>query len=177
MVYKVVINGAPTVGKDTFCNYCIDYLICCCGNGYIISSVDFVKEVAKFCSWDGTKTPENRAFLSNLKDLLTEWNDIPYRHMMGMTKEIEGWCEHLDVPVIIFYMIREPEEIKKFVERNPGTITVRIMHPSVEESKQSNHADANIANYNYDLYIIAETLEQLRENARIFVERLMKGEL
>jgi len=28
--------------------------------------------------WDGGKTPEDRRFLSDLKDALTRWKDVPY---------------------------------------------------------------------------------------------------
>ena len=37
----------------------------------VISTVDFVKQIARECGWDGVKTPRNRKFLSDLKDLLT----------------------------------------------------------------------------------------------------------
>ena len=49
----------------------------------IISTVDFVKEVAKFCGWNGQKTPKDRKFLSDLKNILTQWNDIPYKDIIG----------------------------------------------------------------------------------------------
>ena len=32
----------------------------------IVSTVDFVKEIAARWGWDGTKTPQNRKFLSDL---------------------------------------------------------------------------------------------------------------
>ena len=64
----IIINGKAEVGKDTLVTMCKDLL----GANRIlnISTVDFVKEVANFCGWDGTKTPENRKFLSDLKDLV-----------------------------------------------------------------------------------------------------------
>ena len=71
----VVINGAMTSGKDTFCEFCKDYR----GN-YIasISTVDYIKEIASNVGWDGKKTPEARKFLSDLKDLTTEFNIIEF---------------------------------------------------------------------------------------------------
>ena len=44
-----------------------------------VSTVDKVKEIAAECGWDGVKSPKNRKFLSDLKDLLTEWGDVPYK--------------------------------------------------------------------------------------------------
>ena len=76
----VIINGKSSVGKDCFVTMCKEIL----GAEYVcnVSTVDFVKEVAEFCGWDGTKTPENRKFLSDLKDLLTDWNDIPLKRFV-----------------------------------------------------------------------------------------------
>lgn len=73
----VVINGFPGAGKDEFVSCCKKLI----GEPYVrnISTVDFVKYIATECGWDGTKTPKNRAFLSNLKDLLIEWNDVPFK--------------------------------------------------------------------------------------------------
>ena len=59
----IIINGAAGSGKDTFANMCIDNNN---GAGAIISMADAAKDVAKFCGWDGEKTPKNRKFLSNL---------------------------------------------------------------------------------------------------------------
>ena len=60
----VIINGIGGSGKDTFVVMCKDVL----GANRVlnISTVDFVKEVAKFCGWDGSKQPEDRKFLSDL---------------------------------------------------------------------------------------------------------------
>ena len=65
----VVINGSGGVGKSTFIELCREWD----NRVFETSTVDFVKEVAKMCGWDGTKTDENRKFLSDLKDLLSQW--------------------------------------------------------------------------------------------------------
>ena len=72
MIY--VVNGSPGAGKTTFetnVQKCMGDSFC-----YILSTVDFVKEIAKKCGWDGTKDLKNRKFLSDLKDLLTNWNNV-----------------------------------------------------------------------------------------------------
>ena len=78
MVKVVVINGRPGCGKTTFEQICQDMCKPNLSNFQeerivqvaITSTVDFVKEIALNCGWDGSKTLENRRFLSDLKDLL-----------------------------------------------------------------------------------------------------------
>ena len=81
----IVVNGAPRAGKDTFCEMVQKIMEERVGpySCRIISTVDFVKEVAKFCGWNGQKTPKDRKFLSDLKDILTQWDDIPYKDIIG----------------------------------------------------------------------------------------------
>ena len=79
MVKVIICNGRPGVGKTTFQEMCQIYAREEWENKIrvdITSTVDFVKDIAKQCGWDGTKDLKNRKFLSDLKDLLTEWNDV-----------------------------------------------------------------------------------------------------
>ena len=70
----LAINGAPGSGKTTFENMLAKEM----GRYYDSrSTIDLVKQVAKLCGWDGTKDLKSRKFLSDLKDLLTEYNDAP----------------------------------------------------------------------------------------------------
>ena len=167
----VVINGAPTCGKDTFVKLCQKYLLWC-GN---FSTVDFVKEVAAHAGWDGTKTPHNRKFLSDLKDLLTEWNDVPFHkveyEMMRYEKEAESYDFSSD-DVLCFVHCREPWEIRKFVDIL-GAKTLLIRRPEVEENEQSNHADSEVFNYDYDYTIVNDgTLWDLEKRAANFILEL-----
>lgn len=72
-----IINGSGGVGKDTFCNL-VDEV----SNGqvYSYSSVNLVKKVAEMCGWNGAKEEHDRKFLSDLKDLLTKYNDAPFKN-------------------------------------------------------------------------------------------------
>ena len=158
-------------GKDTFVNCCQEQLLWC-GN---FSTVDFVKEVATMCGWDGTKTPENRAFLSDLKDLLTKWNDIPYKKVV---KEICLLCSQAECydfssdDVLCFIHCREPEEIQKFVDKL-GAKTLLIRRAAVEDGEQSNHADEKVFEYKYDYTIDNNgTIDELKNKARQFMEEL-----
>lgn len=167
----VVINGAPTAGKDAFVKLCQNYLLWC-GN---FSTVNFVKEIAAKCGWDGTKTPENRAFLSNLKDLLTNWKDVPYKKVEQAIQSYEKQAIGYDFAsedVLCFVHCREPWEIQKFVDRL-GAKTLLIRRPEIETKEQSNHADSDVFNYNYDYTIMNDgTLWDLEKKAANFVLEL-----
>ena len=145
----------------------------------IISTVDFVKEVARFCGWDGRKTSKDRKFLSDLKDLLTEWNDGPYNDIYDYFHKCKKYwkeCGYKEENCILFVMCREPKEIQKFVDRI-GARTLVIRRTSVEELPQSNHADADIYNYKYNSYIYNDgTLEDLEGLANRFTTLFLKGE-
>ena len=167
----VIINGPGAAGKSTFVEYCkeIHYLTA------EYSTVDLVKEAATLCGWDGTKDLKNRKFLSDLKDLLTEWNDVPYKKIIESRDNLQDYLDYLGYDAnkgIIFTHCREPEEIKKFVDRE-NAITVLLRRAAVENLEQSNHADANVFNYEYD-YVIENngSLDELWEKATKFLEEI-----
>ena len=152
MVKVVVVNGRPGVGKTTFEELCNDKAesLRFLGkrNIYIevISTVDFVKEVATFCGWDGVKTLKSRKFLSDLKDLLAEWNDVPFKKIEEKVYEL---AEEKEENHILFVDSREPKEIERFKQTFQAT-TLLIRRPGDEDIETSNHADAGVFDYNYD---------------------------
>jgi hypothetical protein len=175
-----VINGAPGSGKTTFENICREK--CNMFNrvpGFnknhmlwidICSTVDFVKELAFECGWDGTKTLKNRKFLSDLKDLLTEWDDVPFKKIEERAQLRARDASAVDW--ILFVDCREPAEIQKLKERL-NAITVLIRRDSVESNETSNHADANVMNYNYDLTIFNNSdIIDLENRANDFIKYL-----
>lgn len=167
----VIINGMPRAGKDLFVFYCQQHMTWCKN----ISTVDFVKQVANFCGWDGTKSPKNRAFLSDLKDLLTQWGDIPFKKVKKEAEHFNNEALLYDFDtdeVLIFIHSREPQEIARFV-REMGAKTLLIRRTAIENSEQSNHADAEVFNYDYD-YIIENngTKEELETKAKDFLTNL-----
>lgn len=169
MVNVVVVNGFPRSGKDTFVNLCKNKLG---AFGVSVSTVDFVKYLAEQSGWDGTKTPENRKFLSDLKDLLTEWNDVPWKKVEEVYDDIKTECFQYglrDSDFFLFIHSREPEEIERFKEEY-GAVTVLVDRREVE-GEQSNHSDADVMNYTYD-YIINNngTLDELEMRALTFIE-------
>lgn len=165
----IICNGTKEVGKDTFCSFVQDIVgedLC-----EIFSTIDCVKEIARICGWNGEKTPRNRKFLSDLKDLLTEWNDFPFQqvsHKIEMANLIWDSVGYSNKETIIFVMCREPQEIQKFVDAY-GAKTLLIRRGD-HSTNPSNHADAEVENYRYD-YIVENnsTLEGLKLTAKEFV--------
>lgn len=159
----IVINGNGCSGKDTFVDFCLEIN----PNIHRISTVDFVKHLASLCGWDGTKTPENRKFLSDLKDLLEGWDNVP-------NKIVENYIEYLDdaeTPQILFIHAREPNNIQYYKDKYNAT-AILILNDNVEQVT-SNHADMGVYDFAYD-YIIDNNgdLEQLKESAKTFMEAL-----
>lgn len=160
-----IINGSGGVGKDTFCNL-VDEV----SNGqvYSYSSVNLVKKVAEMCGWNGAKEEHDRKFLSDLKDLLTKYNDAPFKNT----------CEVIDKFLvgnsfsILFIHIREPIEIKRVVDKYPQVKTILVCNMRVENIT-SNHADAEVYNYDYDYTIHNDgSLDCLKEMAESFYQQL-----
>ena len=73
-----IINGSGGVGKDTFCSMVNEISI---NRSYSYSSVTKIKEIASELGWEGKKTEKDRKFLSDLKDLSTKYNDLPFRQI------------------------------------------------------------------------------------------------
>lgn len=166
-----IINGRPRSGKDTFVNFCLEELG---AFGKLISTVDFVKKIATECGWDGTKDLKNRKFLSDLKDLLTNWGDVPYKKTLQEIDMFKFDLDYWDVSDkgVVFIMCREPKEIERF-ERELNAKSVLIRRASVEFEQQSNHADSEVLNHKYD-YIIENngTIDELKEKAKEFLKNL-----
>lgn len=153
-----VINGSGGVGKDTFATFVSEY-----AKTLVISSVDPIKNLMRIMGWNGEKSERDRKFMSDLKDLCTNYNDYPMEYL---TKEYESFMEDDELEVL-FMHIREPHEIEKAVE-NFGAETILVTNKNVEQIV-SNHADANVYNYTYD-YVIENDggLEDLKEAVKIF---------
>lgn len=152
-----ILNGCGGVGKDTFVNLVGEYV-----PTIHFSSVTKVKEVAKMIGWDGGKTEKDRKFLSDLKLLCSEYNDMP---LNSMKEEVEFFKN--TNALALFLDIREPEEIE-IAKRAFNAETILVVRDSVEHIS-SNMADDNVYNYTYD-YIIDNngTEEDLKECARTF---------
>lgn len=154
----IVINGMGGVGKSTFISLCheIDPRV------IETSTVDFVKEIAIQAGWDGVKDQKGRRLLSDIKDALERYDDVP-------NKKIDEFIQsHFDN--IIFVNAREPHNIA-YYQKKYGAISVLVTNPNAE-LVLNNHADANVYDYEcYNFHINNKgTLAELKNKAEIFME-------
>jgi hypothetical protein len=153
-----IINGSGGVGKDTFVSFVSELI-----PTLNFSSVDKVKEVAKIIGWNGGKTEKDRKFLSDLKLLCTDYNDMPFNSMAD--KAVEFMNSNFN---FLFLHIREPQEIKR-VKSAFHAKTILVKRSSIGHIT-SNMADKNVFNYDYDFVICNDgTLDELKNKAANFV--------
>ena len=167
MINIVIVNGFPRSGKTLFTNNCIKELK---EYGFTISTIDFVKHIARNCGWNGEKTPKDRKFLSDLKDLLTQYNDYPYQCIKDIILDIKEHKTKTDS--IVFIHCREPNEIQRFVnDFNAKSLLIRRS----QIKPANNHADMEVENFNYD-YIINndDSIKELKNKAGNFVNNILK---
>ena len=143
------------------------------------STIDYVKAVATFCGWNGTKTPENRKFLSDLKRVLTEWNEVPLKKIC---QEVQTWQSiwigsgnyH---KAVVFIHCREPKEIDKLLKefQDYDPITLLIRREAAESVEQINDSDNNVLHYAYDYTIYNNgDLNWLKDEAKIYLTNYLK---
>jgi len=174
-----VINGEAGCGKDTFVSLCQDVLQeegFSSGTILNVSMVDKVKEIAKMCGWDGQKTPRSRKFLADLKDLCDEYNQMSIR---AIEDEYDKFIM-ADEPQIMFVHAREPRDIEYFC--NTFAAESILVRRAGYETNPSNHADANVYNYDYDYEIHNDgTMDDYKGTAKHFLdeqrERCMEMDL
>lgn len=165
-------------GKDTFCDLCLKYMTARGIMGGKISTIDFVKRLAMQVGWDGLKEAKDRKFLSDLKDLLTEYNDSPFTIVEQQIRQVYlHFNKEMGVPedrIVFFVHCREPKEIQKFVDKM-GAETLIIRREEMEKLPQSNHADEEVLNYTYTYEIKNDKgIEELEKEAMKFIDNLVK---
>ena len=155
-----ITNGSAGNGKDTFAEFLGEYI-----SVFKYSSIDLVKEMYESIGIDrNNKSEKKRKLYSDTKDMLTKYDDIPFKDITSIVNDFKNNSIEAEVLLID---IREPEEIARAVETF-GAKTILIKNSNVEKIV-SNHADANVENYEYD-YIIENdgSLEQLEKVAKLF---------
>ncbi len=142
----IIINGAGGVGKDTLCaiadkNFKVRN----------ISSVDPIKEIATMCGWRGEKTDKARKFLSDLKMLTVNYNDFPTNWAKAQFDDFLTTDEE-----ILFVHIREPEEIRKYVNATEGRAKALLIRGGerTRHTAYGNASDDGVENYSYDYYFV-----------------------
>ncbi len=180
MVKVVIINGLATVGKSTFCKLSKDY----CKNRftkvlcYELSTVDFVKDVAKYAGWDGVKDEKGRQFLHELKMSMSRYGDIPTKKVAQRIQESVN--AHPQYSFVFFINARESEDIKNlkaYIQQNYGwdVMTLLLRNDKKAVSEVPELVD-DIFKTPYDKTIMNEgTLEGLEQKAGAFVQDLLDG--
>lgn len=161
-----VINGYGGSGKSTFENMVLNMSKT---NGHITSMVEIVKHYAEIIGWNGGKEDKDRKFLSDLKDCLAAWADIPMLYVYNKIKEFEklndGYC---------FVDAREKMDIarlKGICKDNQWECKVILIDRGIER-EFTNHADNNVMECPYDTTITNYgDLNDLRKCAIAFVEQ------
>lgn len=163
-----ITNGSGGNGKDTFAEFLRKYI-----SVFKYSSIDLVKEMYESIGIDrNSKDEKKRKLYSDTKDMLTKYDDIPFKDIKSIVADFKN--NQIDTEILLID-IREPEEIARAVKEFEAE-TILIDNPNVRKIK-SNHADANVMNYEYD-YIIENngTLEQLDKVAKLFACDVIRGE-
>lgn len=152
----VIINGTGGSGKDTFVEFVSKY-----NKVFNFSSVDKVKQIAKIIGWNCKKEEKDRKFLSDLKKLTTDYNDMSFNSIKDAVSDFYESDKE-----IMFIHIREPEEIERAVkEFNAKTLLIKR---EGLDKITSNYSDASVENYNYDYIIENTTLDKFEESAKEF---------
>ena len=166
----ICVNGFARSGKDSFCNYAFYNR----GMVYPYSTIDEIKLIATRLGWDGVKDAKGRKLLSDLKDCLTAYNDIPTQHLLKQMKARLSIFKYEEAKDVIFLVqMREPEEINRW-KKEFGARSLLISRPNVE-TEWGNHADDNVLQANYDYYLInTEGLDEWEDQAIAFIDRIRK---
>lgn len=164
----IIINGAGGVGKDAICGVFRGHSLT-----LVYSSIQPIKRIAYEIGWEGEKTDKARKMLSDLKDICTEYNDLPFKYMAEKLEYTK------DEDYVIFH-IREPPEIDKFkqyVIAQGYTCKTLLIRSERAQQSYGNHADDDVENYPYDMvYQNDGTLENLDRDFMAFWEKEMYGE-
>lgn len=168
----IVINGSGGSGKDTLCELASKHYKC-----RNISSIDPIKEMAKVAGWGGEKTAPARKMLADLKSIITEYNDYPTRHVLAQYREFEQSDDD-----ILFVHIREPGEIRKFLDRLKPSKDVLLrdfevlVRRSAVPSILGNDADDGVANFPYDMIFVNDDPIDVAEDKfmKLVVETAIK---
>lgn len=169
----VVISGGTGVGKNTFIRLCrerVDYSL-------DISTIDFVKQIAQRCGWKDNKSLENKKFLADLKKLLIDYDDLPFKKVVREVNEyhldlfqssMDDDVDMKDKRSLVFIHCHEPEEIKKLIQHF-NAVTLLITRQGIMQDA----LDAALNGYKYQFVVGNDgSLEDLEQLAQTFVDKI-----
>ena len=140
-----------------------------------LSTVDFVKEVARICGWKGKKEKKDREFLHDLKEAMEKWDNIPNKKVLEDAENIIK--NYLGLNHLFFVNIREPQSIESFsqlVMEQGYETPIKIL---MESNMSSNEVDSivqEIKSVKYNrTYKNNGTLKDLADTAGDFIEEII----
>lgn len=164
----VVINGKGGVGKDTLCKIAAEKY-----NVSVISSITPIKNIARQFGWNGEKDEKSRRFLSELKRVFIEYNNLPNNYLVDEYKKFLK-----DENIILFVHIRENNQIdlfKKSIDGKCVTLLVRRKQKGMLE--YGNYSDDFVEDYQYDYYYDnSVSLEETRKNFIELIDQILINE-
>ena len=138
------MNGKGGVGKDALCDGARQAF-----KTANVSSIDPIKAIAKQNGWNGEKDLKSRKFLADLKQIFTDYNNLPTKFLVDKTNEFMKSDNE-----VLFVHIREPEQIdafKKAIAPLP-CYAVLVRRKAIDDNgAYGNAADDNVNEYNYDV--------------------------
>lgn len=171
MKLVVIINGKGGVGKDTLCRYFCQFY-----QGQVASSITPIKKMAKRLGWKGGKDPEDRAFLSGLKDLMDERFGTSWLYLQQRLNQFEN-----SDAKVLFVMIREPNDIEAFKNYVKSTgirvKTLLVRREIIDGKTYGNHADDDVESYTYDyIFDNNSSLEEAHRDFIIMIRHMAESE-
>lgn len=173
----VAVNGAPTSGKTTF-----EYMVYDIRNkeantetriwSVIIPIKDFAYNTLGVGAYDDwgefpEKTPRVRRLYSDLKDTLDRYCNYTYTNCYTKVTGLMSSAES-GIDVLLFIDAREPKDLQMLKDKFNAT-TMCMRRASAENLETSNHADAEVLNFKYDIEIMNNgTKEDLKDVAHEF---------
>ena len=161
----IIINGRGGVGKDALCDLAAKHY-----EVMNVSSITPVKTIAEICGWDGTKDAKSRKFLSDLKRVLTDFNDFPTNYLFSCYQAfLKGNSD------IMFAHIREGSEIEKFRNLVVGCPCLTLLVRRNQGEEWGNSSDDEVENFSYDLEFSNNgTLEEAERKFVLLLESVLK---
>ena len=177
MVDLIIINGLGGSGKSSFIELCWHY----CEKEKVgivreLSTVDYVKKIARLCGWDGSKSEHNRIFLSDLKKAFAKWDNTPIKTIFNeITNTIAKNPEEKNF--FFFVNSREPEDIKQIlsIEQEKGyrVATLKVERSGLKTNEVPELIN-DIINMKSDYFIKNNgTIDDLKSEAKDFINHLL----
>ncbi|MCD8180525.1 MAG: hypothetical protein LUF26_03485 [Firmicutes bacterium] len=159
----IIINGKGGAGKDTLCDMAAKHYAV-----RNVSAITPIKEIAKNYGWNGEKDSKSRKFLSDLKRVFIEYNDLPTKYLLEQYELFMRSDERL-----MFVHIREGAEIDKLKSLiKTKCLTLLVRRPIDGAESWGNASDDEVEQYGYDLYY--DNDKPLEETESDFIEFLNK---